>query len=127
MDVSGYGALQLTEAWGPVLNGERTVELRKDRRPEVTSKKKKRTAPDDELPDTPGAKALFEALREKRTTLAREQEVPPDVIFPDKTLKAMVAHQPTNLEAFGQLSGVGEVKQERYGEAFLEVIREHGG
>ena len=124
VDVSGYGALQLTEASGPVLKGEQTVELRKDRRPEVTSKKK-RTAPDDELPDTPGAEALFEALREKRTTLAREQEVPPYVIFPDKTLKAMVAHQPTDLDAFGQLSGVGEVKRERYGTTFLEVIRTH--
>ena len=125
VDVAGYGALKLTEASGAVLRGERDVQLREDRRPDGSSEKKKRTAPADELPDTPGAKDLFEALREKRTQLASEQEVPPYVVFADKTLKAMVAHQPATLDEFNALSGVGEVKRERYGEAFLAVIAEH--
>jgi ATP-dependent DNA helicase RecQ len=51
--------------------------------------------------------------------------VPPYVVFADKTLKAMVAHRPADLDAFNELSGVGEVKRERYGEAFLAVIAAH--
>jgi ATP-dependent DNA helicase RecQ len=126
VDVAGYGALKLTEASGAVLRGERDVELRKDRRPDVSSSNKKtRTAPGDELPDTPGANELFEALRAKRTELASDQGVPPYVVFADKTLKAMVAHRPADLDAFNELSGVGEVKRERYGEAFLAVIAAH--
>jgi ATP-dependent DNA helicase RecQ len=125
VDVAGYGALKLTDASGPVLRGERAVELRKDRRPAVSSKNRTRIAPEDELPDTPGAKELFEALRAERTQLASEQGVPPYVVFSNKTLKAMVAHQPTDLDGFNQLSGVGEVKRERYGAAFLAVIAEH--
>ena len=126
VDVAGYGALKLTEASGPVLRGEREVELRKDRLPAPSSSKAQtRTAPDDELPDTPGAEELFEALRQKRTQLASEQGVPPYVVFADKTLKAMVAHRPATLDAFNALSGVGDVKRERYGEAFLAVIAEH--
>ncbi len=126
VDVGGYGALKLTDACAPVLRGEQEVELRKDPRPERSAKKEKRTAPDAGL-DSPEDQALFEDLREKRTELARAQEVPPYVIFHDATLKAMAAHRPTTLDAFERLSGVGAVKLERYGDAFLDVIRTHEG
>ncbi len=124
VDVGGYGALKLTESCRPVLRGEQQVALRKDPRPQRKTKKKKSAA--EALPDTPGARALFEALRTRRTELARAQEVPPYVIFHDATLRAMVEHRPTTPAGFGRLSGVGEVKLERYGEAFLEVLRAHG-
>jgi len=51
--------------------------------------------------------------------------VPPYVVFNDDTLRAMVEHRPTTLQAFRQLHGVGDVKLERYGETFLDVIRNH--
>ena len=57
--------------------------------------------------------------------LARLQDVPPYVIFHDKTLLAMVEHRPQSLDEFGQLSGVGSVKKARYGEDFLAVVQEH--
>ena len=50
--------------------------------------------------------------------------MPPYVVFADKTLAAMVAERPQSLAEFARLSGVGEHKLERYGEAFLAVIRE---
>ena len=53
--------------------------------------------------------------------------MPPYVIFHDKTLAAMVVHRPESAEALLQLSGVGEAKLERFGEAFLGVIRNAGG
>ncbi|MCU0934217.1 MAG: HRDC domain-containing protein, partial [Thiobacillaceae bacterium] len=69
---------------------------------------------------------LFEALRAKRRELAQAQGVPPYVVFADKTLAAMVAERPQSLAEFARLSGVGEAKLERYGEAFLAVIRAAG-
>ncbi|XKH36048.1 HRDC domain-containing protein [Azospirillum doebereinerae] len=70
--------------------------------------------------------ALWHALRDCRTGLAKEQSVPPYVIFHDSTLLEMVNQRPRNREAFAHLPGVGARKLERYADAFLEVIREHG-
>ena len=121
VDVSGYGALQLTEACAPVLRGEQAVEFRRDPAPKTTSTTKK--ASRDDFAGSPADQALYEALRQRRTELARDQEVPPYVIFHDATLRAMAEHRPTTPAAFGQISGVGAVKLERYGEAFMDVIR----
>lgn len=70
-----------------------------------------------------GDEARFERLRALRKRLADEQGVPPYVIFSDATLREMVAGQPSTLAAFRQIGGVGDVKLERYGELFLEVLR----
>ena len=67
--------------------------------------------------------ALFERLRALRRELATEQEVPPYVIFHDRTLAAMAQFRPGTSEEFLQLSGVGESKLAKYGEAFLAEIR----
>jgi len=68
---------------------------------------------------------VTDPLRACRLGLAREQAVPPYVIFHDKTLLAMAARRPTTTAAMGGISGVGDVKLARYGEAFLDVIRGH--
>jgi ATP-dependent DNA helicase RecQ len=67
--------------------------------------------------------ALFERLRRLRKRIADDQGVPPYVVFSDATLRDMCAHQPVTLHAFRQIGGVGDVKLERYGSAFVEVIR----
>ncbi|NCO18451.1 MAG: ATP-dependent DNA helicase RecQ, partial [Gammaproteobacteria bacterium] len=64
----------------------------------------------------------FEALRQLRQKIAREQGVPPYVIFHDATLQAMLDARPENLEALAEVHGVGERKLERYGDAFLECL-----
>ena len=68
--------------------------------------------------------ALFDRLRARRKTLAEEQRVPPYVIFHDKTLAAMAVHRPLTPETFLQLGGVGQAKLDRYGEIFMEEIRQ---
>lgn len=65
---------------------------------------------------------LFENLRALRTTLAQEQGVPPYVVFHDSSLIDMCAKRPQNTEEFLEVSGVGQVKAERYAEAFLASI-----
>lgn len=67
---------------------------------------------------------LFEQLRKLRLQLARKQGVPPYIIFSDKTLKDMCVKQPTTREELLKVSGVGEVKLEKYGEEFLQEIRD---
>ena len=68
---------------------------------------------------------LWEVLKAQRTELAREQGVPPYVIFHDSTLQEMVKSTPTTLDQFSHISGVGQAKLERYGEHFIKVILEH--
>ncbi|MCB0218002.1 MAG: HRDC domain-containing protein, partial [Chloroflexi bacterium] len=58
------------------------------------------------------------------TELARAQGVPPYVIFPDRTLIELALRRPASRAAMLEISGVGEVKLERYGEDFLAVIAE---
>ena len=74
-----------------------------------------------------GAEAdpLFEALRARRRELAQAAAVPPYVIFHDSVLRAVAATRPRDLTALGSIGGVGAAKLERYGEAFLEVVRQH--
>ena len=68
---------------------------------------------------------LFESLRECRMELAKKAHVPPYIIFSDKTLHDMSVKQPVNKEEMLMISGVGEVKYQRYGKAFLGVIQQY--
>lgn len=65
--------------------------------------------------------STFERLRTLRSEIAKENGIPPYVVFSDKTLKEMAEKLPLDKEAMLEVSGVGEVKFERYGEAFLEL------
>ena len=102
-----------------VLTGEVTLQFRKDsRRAGKLKRARKKALPDNIDPD------LFEALRARRTSLAKQQGVPPYVVFHDKTLAEIAAFMPQDLQQFSQISGVGESKLEKYGEEFLEVVRD---
>lgn len=68
---------------------------------------------------------LFENLRVCRMELAKKAHVPPYIIFSDKTLHDMSVKQPITKEKMLMVSGVGEVKYQRYGKAFLEVIQQY--
>jgi ATP-dependent DNA helicase RecQ len=67
--------------------------------------------------------ALFAILRQKRKEMADEAKIPPYVIFSDKTLIEMAAYYPQSSESLLNISGVGQAKAEKYGEAFLSVIK----
>ncbi|MEM1128465.1 MAG: DNA helicase RecQ [Bacteroidota bacterium] len=121
VDISGYGGLSLTAAAKPVLQGAETLELRTDPTPARKRTAKTKVKTTSVLTD-PADQALFATLREVRLGLAREQEVPPYVIFHDRTLAAMAEHRPQTLDAMSTLSGVGAVKLERYGSVFLEAL-----
>ena len=127
VDMEGYGSLRLTETSWPVLRGEEEVLMRQDVRP---ARAKARRKPKEPLPPPDPAtwdESLWEALRTRRTELAKAQAVPPYVIFHDSTLREMVEQRPNTPEEFARLSGVGETKLSRYGDEFLAVITAHAG
>ena len=117
-DPERFGGLALTEKCRPLLKGEDVIQFRKD--PIQKTGKKLSKAPLPEDIDV----VVWEALRAHRRELAEEQGVPPYVIFHDSTLQAMAEQMPTSLDEFGDLPGVGERKLEKYGDGFLQVLRQ---
>ena len=67
---------------------------------------------------------LFEELRALRKRLADQQAIPAYIVLSDKTLHLLALQRPTTLEEFGQVSGIGEYKKERYGKEFVEAIKQ---
>ncbi len=121
IDMQGYGSLRLTKKSMPILRGESTIAFRVE--PETAKKgaKKEKQKKPSNIPED----SLWQALKSKRLELAREQGVPPYIIFHDSSLIEIHASRPQTLNEFEMITGVGQSKLQRYGEAFLQVIREN--
>ena len=124
-DAEAFGGLKLTEAAKPVLKGVSEVWLRRD--VEVATRKSSKAergsrakAGYAEVSDDP----LWLALKAKRMDLAKEQGVPPYVIFHDSTLLEIHTQKPASLAAMSRITGVGQAKLERYGNEFLQVLED---
>jgi ATP-dependent DNA helicase RecQ len=124
-DIEAYGGLFLTKSARPVLKGEQSVSLRRDAAP-AKGKSKDNTREGKSREPFSGAASdrLWLALKAKRMELAREQGVPPYVIFHDSTLLEMREQKPGSLTEMGRISGVGQGKLARYGDDFLKVIED---
>jgi ATP-dependent DNA helicase RecQ len=120
-DMEAYGGLRLTESARPVLKGEQRVSLRRDAEP-VKRARETREGKSREPFSGANEDRLWLALKAKRMALAREQGVPPYVIFHDSTLLEMHDQRPGSLTEMGRISGVGQGKLMRYGDDFLKVI-----
>ena len=93
-----------------------------DKLPEKAAKPKKKAKGTESL--TSAGFQLFDKLRALRLEIAREEKMPPYIVFSDKTLIDMAAKVPSNKEEMMNVSGVGENKFAKYGERFLSVIKE---
>jgi ATP-dependent DNA helicase RecQ len=120
-DGDRYPVLKLTPKGAALLTGQEPISGLK-RKDTITKKPKKQIG---DLGSTD--RILFDRLRAVRKKLAEEHEVPPYVIFSDKTLHEMCRHSPKTGAELLMISGVGEVKLERYGRDFLEAIRAYLG
>ncbi|CAM5220327.1 DNA helicase OS=Ureibacillus acetophenoni OX=614649 GN=SAMN05877842_1078 PE=3 SV=1 [Ureibacillus acetophenoni] len=107
-----YPVVQLTEKCIPVLKGEVSVWMKKSKTPV----KEARNVEENE--------ELFEILRGLRKQFAQEENVPPFVIFSDATLKEMCRYFPVDETSMLQIKGVGQSKFAKYGQAFIDVIKE---
>jgi ATP-dependent DNA helicase RecQ len=117
-----YGTLSLTEASGEVLGRRREVRLRRENaaKPPKAARTAKAAAAVAELPAE--AASVYEQLRSWRAATAREQGVPAYVIFHDATLRQIATEAPSSLAELGTVSGVGENKLAKYGQAILDTL-----
>ena len=118
-----YGAIQLTEKARSLLKSEIKLFLREDmlsaKSSSTRAARKKPAAVDEQDRD------LWEALKARRKELADEQGVPPFHIFHDATLMEMIDERPEDSAALLSISGIGQVKLERYGDEFLKVLDDY--
>ena len=116
-----HGGLALGEGARAILTGERQVSIVLPPRSEARGARRSGQSQGA----NPVGDVLFDALRALRRDLASQMQVPPYVIFHDSVLRAMVAHRPQHRAALAELPGIGAKKLEAYGDAFLDVIRQH--
>lgn len=127
--------LKITEAGKKVLFGKERAQLVVIKREESYGKKgsakENKTASPAPL-FTPTVfededEGLFEALRQLRKKLADQLAIPAYIVLSDKTLHLLALKKPGDMKAFGEISGIGEFKKEKYGKDFLAVINEYLG
>lgn len=123
VDLAGHGGLSIAQAGRDFLREKSALMLRVPAPPRARRGKVSRMTAQAAVSE--GDRDLFEALRQKRTEMARAQNVPPYVIFHDKTLIEIAAAKPSSRAEMANVPGVGEAKLDRYGPAFLTVIAQH--
>jgi ATP-dependent DNA helicase RecQ len=121
LDITGHGTWSVTETGRRVLKGADRLTLRQDTLQPATRKTARAAANAAALAGDP----LFEALRRRRSELAKEQRVAAYVVFADKTLIDMARRRPATVAEMSAVHGVGAAKLRQYGEVFLDVIRQH--
>ena len=125
VDMTEYGGLKITKQGFDFLKSRTSIELRKyqqSAKSSRTTKQRSTTSIAIELTKT-ADKELFEALRAKRSEIAKKQNIPPYIVFHDRTLLEMAKLRPQSFMEMAEINGVGQVKIKRYGDEFLEVIQ----
>lgn len=126
--------VRITDIGNDVLYGRKTAQLCViDHSAKETPKQKPKLRleiPSITIPGLPPVTGiedpkLFEALRVLRTTCANEEGLPPYIVFSDKVLHSLATIKPTTLEQFGNISGIGEHKKQKYGARFLSLIQKY--
>jgi ATP-dependent DNA helicase RecQ len=118
-----YGQLSLSDRSRGILRGEESLMLREDTL-QAQSSMGGRKSKSKSVDITDENIELWEALRSCRKHLASEQGIPPFMIFHDATLKDMLDNKPTSMASFGNISGVGQMKLDKYGAEFLAVLKQ---
>lgn len=119
-----YPVIELTDRSEELLSGEKLVikvPKREEKQAPKARKKKAGAASALEEKDM----GLFEELRKLRMEIAKEEKIPPYMVFSDKTLAGMSEVRPQTLDEMLNISGVGQFKLEKYGEKFLESIKKY--
>ncbi|WP_044408116.1 DNA helicase RecQ [Thiomicrospira microaerophila] len=119
-DLQHYSVLKFTERAGALLKGQETLQLAMPKKETARSNKSAKKSASSLSEEN---QVLFEALRALRRQIAEQQNVPAFVVFGDVSLIDMAQKRPQTEDDFLEVSGVGQAKLERYGEAFLTLIR----
>jgi ATP-dependent DNA helicase RecQ len=122
LDTGEFPVVRHTSRCAPVLRGEEPVTMMLPKEPE---KKEKSAAPGSSIGDAPVDEILFFKLKMLRNSLANEARVPSYIIFADAALRDMCRKRPQTSREFLEVSGVGQVKMEKYGAFFTKMIRDY--
>jgi ATP-dependent DNA helicase RecQ len=114
-----YPVLRLSDLSSDVLTGKTQVMLTKARVKQTTEKRNEKAVEHPHIPE------LFEALRELRAVFARSENIPAYIVFSDATLVEMATYLPQNDWELNRISGVGDLKFDKYGSDFLNEIRNY--
>lgn len=121
-----YPVVSLTADGRQALSGSRRIVQQKvvaaDPVPELPKRQQKRRAG---AIDEDALRPLFDTLRAVRLELAKNEHIPPFVIFSDATLWDMAALKPDSLDAMSQIKGVGSFKLHKYGRQFVDAIQSY--
>jgi len=122
-----YAIVKLTQKAGAVLNEEETILMKMAKEEAAVSEgkenRKTKKSSSSPLDLSKAEEELFEKLRTLRLKIAKEEKVPPYIVFSDKTLIHMSVQKPKNREEMLLVSGVGTFKYDKYGERFLEILK----
>jgi ATP-dependent DNA helicase RecQ len=124
VDIAGHGGISITKSGIEFLRSQDPLQLRKYKKITIKTIKqsKEKTAINLELSDEE-ENNLFIKLKAKRMQLSKAQNLPPYIIFHDKTLIEMVKVKPKSFDDMLKISGVGEAKIRNYGEDFLQILQ----
>ena len=119
VEIGEFKVYKLTNFGAEVLKGEHSIDLKKERLTVQKASAKKKVAYFDDYDVD-----VYDKLRDLRTQIASGKGIPPYIVFSDKTLKDLSAKTPQNKEEMLAVHGIGEVKFERYGKAFLALLND---
>jgi len=119
VQIGEFKVYKLTTFGIEVVKGEHKIDLKKDRLTVQKAIKKKTVSYFDDYDVE-----MYDKLRDLRTEIASKKGIPPYIVFSDKTLKDLSTKLPQDKEAMLDVHGIGEVKFERYGKEFLEVLND---
>ena len=119
VEIGEFKVYRLTAFGVEVLKGKHSIELKKERLTVQKAEAKKQVSYFDDYDVD-----MYDRLRTLRTQIATQKGIPPYIVFSDKTLKELSKIQPQNKEEMLAVHGIGEVKFERYGNAFLKIFLE---
>ena len=119
--------LKVTDYGATVLRDRTPVTLARYKEPERSGSASRKHKEAIVEPELKPAERLLAELKEVRLKLARKEQVPPYIVFSDKVLLEMVRIEPTDMESFSKVEGVGEKKTIRYWKPFVTAIRKFKG
>jgi len=117
VEIGEFKVYKLTDFGAEVIRGVHEIELREDR---LAVKKAATRKPAIDFGEYDAE--IFEQLKGLRREIAQTNNIPPYIVFSDKTLKELSIKLPRSKEEMLEVHGIGEVKFERYGEEFLELL-----
>lgn len=123
VDMDHHGIIRITQEGVNFLKNKETIQMRIDPRGEDVRKATRGMPQDISLSEED--EGMFKKLKALRLIIAKDQNLPPYVIFHDRTLVEMAVKRPRTLDVMGQIGGIGQSKLSRYGQSFLSVLNSY--